>query len=131
MSLFRFTMNVHVEGLPADSFDATAGMVLDEVLRRVAAGKAQRGRVLGRPTQEFLKVIFEFESTSHNSAHSYGFDLVADVFQTLGADVSGWFDEPHRAVIEDDGTDRWDVLVELLKHARVEVTESRTEPIAA
>lgn len=117
--LFRFTMNINVRGVDDDVFDQLAGSVLDQLLGGKAAGEFLQVRVLGRTPERLLKVIVEFPSVSHNTAHRFGFEKVAETFDRLGLDTSSWFGEPHVAVTEDDGIDEWDVLVERLKGATV------------
>lgn len=130
MSTFRFTMNIDVVGVEDEVFQKVAGSLLDRLLERQAAeDRLIHTRVLGRVDQKLLKVILEFKAPGHNAAHAYGFDLTANCFERMGADVSSWFEQPHVAVTEDDGTDGWDVLVEQLKAATLTPAESRVEQL--
>lgn len=137
MRAFRFTMNVSIMDPEArdydpEKFSEASAAILDEFLRREAQGRFSRARVLGRRDKGQLKIILEFEAAGLNAAHAYGFGQTADVFAAFGADVSDWYEQPHVAVTEDDGSDRWDVLVEeLLRGVRVTPSEASTEALQA
>lgn len=134
---FRFTMNVLMmdpedRAYEPERFSEASAAILDEFLRREVEGKFSRARVLGRRDKGQLKIILEFEAAGLNAAHAYGFAQTAEVFAAFGADVSDWYEQPHVAVTEDDGSDHWDVLVEeLLRGARVTPSEASTETLAA
>ncbi|HEX9888265.1 MAG TPA: hypothetical protein VGA69_02215 [Nitriliruptorales bacterium] len=131
MAIFRFTMNVSFDGVDEGTFDRAAGLALDELLRREASGVFRHARVLGRRDARLLKVILEFESAGLNAAHTFGFDQAASVIAKLGADVRDWYETPHVAVTEDDGTDEWDILVEELRSARITPSTASVEAVTA
>lgn len=129
--LFRFTMNVVVDDVRDEVFETLAAELLDRLLHEQAAGKWINARVLGRLEQRFLKVVLEFPAASHNAAHSTGFEGLAGTFDRVGADTSSWFEQPHRAVVEDDGSDDWAVMVEELKGVRVSPSAFSVELVPA